>query len=1001
MLAIALVMWLNPVIAHALGADFYEDTHLQGPFIHFSEHQTHLENVFDEAFFDWDNRIDSLRLYANTCATLYSEAGFNANGGAETVEKTFYPQAGRDYTDHIDLPTMHGSISSIKLFECTPETVTTQVKFYRDGGLQGKSVSFTTNQADLDTAAQSSEHWGNRISSVQLGKNTCVHIYAKPNFSGQKKTLHFQYGETTDYLTLGDFDNKIQSFEIYDCAAMPLQATFYEEPYQRGEAVSLTVSDAPVAMTELTDTLYHNWDKRADSLRLHGHTCVSVSSAAEYDEADPNLKTFQPHKGKAYTDYMRLPDWHDAVSSVKVFACEPVETQTQLTFYDHSGLQGKAFSFNDSLNDLRGLTDADGVTLNNRASAFKLAPNTCATLYERPQFKGQQIRLFADTQDQATEFHYIGNFNNTLSSFQVYECDAMPVKAVLYQLEPNSQGERGYELPITHHQTDLSKIDAPDGEAWSGKVSSVALHHDTCIQIYKNQGYQGRSVTLYPKFGQAVTYYNELYTDGFDNKVQSVKVFRCESEILQSLVWMYAADFFNEKSPNSGYQAFSPSRPINVKNPFNAQAFNDNAIDRMGLGRYFPTAALLLDNTLSSIQVPPEVAAVMYQHEERDSNTNNISNPGMAYEIPLMTDSGTGWPQEDTDATYHHGYTIAQLSTVDMNNRPSGLAVKWMEYDIVSVDFQSTRITKQGDTFINSTRLDNFGGSEAISMDHGLSIETSNTSSTTWNKSITQNVTTGIRIMTKASTGLFGLGVESEYEVTTNYSWEKTTENGGSKETSKTESSSDQASIKTEAFVEITKNEYEVDYIATLRNTTTGQTKHEKGVIAGIQGTSSSLKTQPCPATVKIEPIPGNPEGQNPDLLYSLYLPTVEVIDYSQARAYDKQRLQLHLRGYDHNGQYGEPKFELTLIQAEQQVPVMHDYPPAFLIIDNEKYQLWVDYLEVDSDTASTLGFDAQPLRAILNSSMADYPNPQEQLPLFSITELVGSIPETLQAIGR
>ncbi len=1058
------LMVVSP-LSFALEAIFYEHENLEGQFIKLIDNQAVLADLVDDRYQDWENRIDSVRLYGNTCVKIYNGKNYTDNAEIQMPEGKvsqwiFYPQQGREYTDHINLKDFFGGISSVELYECAPQPVTTQATFYKDGGLTGKFITFETNQADLDAPENDTDDWGKRISSIRLAKNTCITVYDRVNFEGEKKRFLFKYGEQTEYLTLGNFDNRIKSFEIYDCDPLDLGVTFYEHTYLDGKSGTLKLDESQPDLTKFTDEFYHVWNNRIGSIRLHGNTCVTVYSGFEYnqisDELDNNQtlseKTFYPQQGREYTDYVQLKGFHDSISSIKVEQCAPIPVETYVLFYEKTDFKGSAAGFATNREDLTGLIDFDGHPLENRASSVKLAKNTCVTLYEKPNYRGRKVTLLSRNPDGETEYPYMEDFDNQMSSFEIYDCEPSIIQAILYQHEQlqgnsftvnqNEPNLHGYTIDIETNESSSAGTGAAIGAGvgtvlpgvgtaigaaagavvgwlfgggdddpgtWRDRVSSISLIGDTCARIYFHPGYQGLALTLYPKYGQERTDYNVLFK--FNDEIDSIKLYQCSADTLKSLVWTYTDRWLNKSDDDEGMQGFSPDRPIDISNPFNPRSFSDGGMDKPGSGRVYPVDTLMVNDGVSSIKIPEDIAVILHEdtikvedltlEEEANAEAAKKDDKNVQYEIPLLSADGIGWPSEDVDVDY--GYTIGDFDYVSFNNKLSSITVKWMDYEMVKMTLGEPRIVDVGDTFVAYSRLDNFGSNANASMAHGITIAESETWSNSWSESVSKSVAVGASFgIEKEIKAGFLASATVSFTASFEASIGKTTEWSEGTEISNSVEFANESSIIVPPFsctlvsFDVTQNEYEMDYVATLLNKTTGETKLKKGILDGVKGTAGNMKTQPCPAFMTTNYIPSKNPDDEPDVLYTINVPEVEIIDYTADKTYDKQRIKLQLRGYHANGLAAEPIFNLFILGINEQVPAMKNYPPAFLVIDDTEYNLWIHYIEVEYKAG--LSEDEVIPQKMLCTSPKNLAATQE-LPKFTCEAASPADPKILQQI--
>jgi len=500
-----------------------------------------------------------------------------------------------------------------------------------------------------------------------------------------------------------------------------------------------------------------------------------------------------------------------------------------------------------------------------------------------------------------------------------------------------------------------------DSISWGDAINSARLEGNTCVTIYQHESYRGRKITLYPKYGRTQTDYVVL--PDFSDSIHSFQVEECTAETLKSLVWVY---FNYDYKEDEGMQAFSANAPLAVSSdPKNPVPFDDGGIEKLGEGRLYPYT--MANDRISSIQVPEDVAAIYYgAYDGTDSEA--------VYEIPKISPApnAEGWPADTLDA--NNGYSLSFDHTNPLNDKMSSIMVKWMNYEMVKMDLQKGRITKAGDTFTMTSRLDNFGGSGALTMEHGLSAESSQTWSNSWTESVSKSVTVGLSVEVSGSPLGVGTAVTASVEagLEVGEEWSEGTE------ISETTAISTNASIEvapytcTLALVDTTINEYEIPYLASLVNKLTGKSKIKKGVLAGAVGTSSNVKTEPCPPHVSVDYIPGGM-----DTLYTLDLPEIEIIDYTGK--YPNSRIKLQLRGYHRQGMSGPlifmPNMETFGESKEaESVANLVSYPPVFLLIYPDRYELWVLYAETDGRMPFLINAQGGPRRVVFTSQTAHFP---------------------------
>lgn len=512
--------------------------------------------------------------------------------------------------------------------------------------------------------------------------------------------------------------------------------------------------------------------------------------------------------------------------------------------------------------------------------------------------------------------------------------------------------------------TDESNLDSI---GWGDSINSASLEGNTCVTVYLHESYRGKKVTLYPKYGREKTDY--LTLQDFTNEIHSFQIEECSPETLKSLVWVH---FNYDLKEDEGMQAFSPDAPVAVSdNPENPVSFDDGGIEQPGVGRLYPYT--MANDKVSSIQVPEDIAMVYYAAYDGEDIES-------VYEIPKISqDSDTeGWPADTVNA--NNGYTVSFDYDNPLNDKMSSIMVKWMDYEMVKMDLQQGRITKAGDTFTMSSRLDNFGGSGSLTMEHGLSSESSESWSNSWTESVSKSVSVGVSVEVSGSP----LGVGSSVTTSVEAGLEASEEWSEGSEISKTTAISTNASIEvapytcTLALVDTTINEYEIPYVATLVNKLTGKSKTKKGVLSGTVGTSSNVKTEPCPPHVSADYIPGGM-----DTLYTLDLPEIEIIDYTGN--YPNSRIKLQLRGYHRQGITAPlifmPNMETFGESKEtENVANLVSYPPAFLLIYPDRYELWVLYVETDGQREFFIDGQGGPRRVIFTSQV-------EYFPAFTISE--------------
>ena len=320
MLIDATVVIANPSEDTILKATFYEDFHLAGNAFSLETDHPNLLDLVDEQGIAWDDRIASLRLYGNTCATVYLNADYNPTLPAEIpYQQTFYPQKGRIYTDHYKIIHLYNKISSIHLHHCQPQAVKTKVTLYSDVNKQGQSITFNINQANLAETVYDLPQWNNRIKSIQLGENTCAVLYEKPNFEGRKVSYFAREATVTDYNVLENFND--YSLETYDCEPIQYKAVFYENAHLEGE--SITLLDNQTNLADLIDEQYRHWEDRISSMRLYNGTCATVYVERDYQinntAPEPNLlaKTYHYQALREYTDFIELKDFRGKISSIQ------------------------------------------------------------------------------------------------------------------------------------------------------------------------------------------------------------------------------------------------------------------------------------------------------------------------------------------------------------------------------------------------------------------------------------------------------------------------------------------------------------------------------------------------------------------------------------------------------------------------------------------------------------------------------------------------------------
>jgi hypothetical protein len=203
-----------------------------------------------------------------------------------------------------------------------------QVILYQDSNFSGAYMRFDTNREVSDmrgfnTGAAGSPSWNDQVSSVKVGQNKRIVLYADINYRGASITLYGESCATASgaYANMpSGWNDKVSSFKVLDNDQPPqgpepssMQVAFYEDANYCGAYLKL-------GLTEVNDLRQYNtgasgtpnWNDRVSSIRVGSEVKVLLYKDINFQNLMGTLS------GPSNISNLASKGWNDTISSVKV-----------------------------------------------------------------------------------------------------------------------------------------------------------------------------------------------------------------------------------------------------------------------------------------------------------------------------------------------------------------------------------------------------------------------------------------------------------------------------------------------------------------------------------------------------------------------------------------------------------------------------------------------------------------------------------------------------------